>query len=81
MTSSLLLKLVHGLSLILGQALARAIYARCEIIILDDSFSALDGRTESRILQSLFGPHGLFKKTQTTVFLITNASRSIIFSL
>ena len=52
------------------------IYARCEIIILDDSFSALDGKTENHIVENLLGSGGQFKKMGTTVFLVTNASKS-----
>jgi len=59
-----------------SQALARVLYARCEIVVLDDGFSALDGKTEGRIVESLFGPTGHFKKMGTTVFFITSASRS-----
>jgi ABC-type nitrate/sulfonate/bicarbonate transport system ATPase subunit len=57
------------------QALARAVYARCEIVVLDDPFSALDGKTESNIAENLLGPHGLFKSMGTTVFLITNSGK------
>ncbi|KAK1639348.1 P-loop containing nucleoside triphosphate hydrolase protein [Colletotrichum phormii] len=68
----------RGLNLSGGQrqrvALARAIYARSEIVILDDSFSALDGKTESRVVESLFGSAGHFKKTGTTVFLVTHST-------
>ncbi|KAF6805035.1 hypothetical protein CMUS01_14711 [Colletotrichum musicola] len=68
----------RGLNLSGGQrqrvALARAVYARCEIVLLDDSFSALDGKTESQIMNNLFGVEGHFKKTRTTVFLITNST-------
>lgn len=56
-----------------SKALARAVYARCEIIILDDPISALDGRTESCIVENLLGPQGLFKRMGTTVFLITSS--------
>jgi hypothetical protein len=62
--------------LIRMQALARVVYARCEIVVLDDSLSALDGNTENRIVENLLGPEGLFKKMGTTIFLITNASKS-----
>ncbi|KAL2880163.1 hypothetical protein SGCOL_004548 [Colletotrichum sp. CLE4] len=55
-------------------ALARAIYARSEIVILDDSFSALDGKTESRVVESLFGSAGHFKRTGTAVFLVTHST-------
>ncbi|KAL6875904.1 P-loop containing nucleoside triphosphate hydrolase protein [Trichoderma longibrachiatum] len=68
----------RGLNLSGGQrqrvALARAIYARCDIVILDDSFSALDGKTENRIVENLLGPDGHFRKMGTTVFLISNAA-------
>ncbi|OHF02462.1 hypothetical protein CORC01_02157 [Colletotrichum orchidophilum] len=68
----------RGLNLSGGQrqrvALARTIYARCEIVILDDSFSALDGKTESRIVEKLLGSGGHFKKTGTTVFLVTHST-------
>ncbi|KAK2012789.1 P-loop containing nucleoside triphosphate hydrolase protein [Colletotrichum eremochloae] len=68
----------RGLNLSGGQrqrvALARAVYARCEILFLDDSFSALDGRTESQIVSNLLGPAGFFRKTGTTVFLVTNSA-------
>lgn len=51
-------------------------YARCAILVLDDSFSALDGRTESRILDNLLGPSGILRDMGTTVFLITNSGMS-----
>ncbi|GAB1312726.1 ATP-dependent bile acid permease [Madurella fahalii] len=65
----------RGLNLSGGQrqrvALARAVYARCELVLLDDCLSALDGKTESRIVENLLGPEGLFRKTGTTAFLVT----------
>ncbi|TDZ49871.1 ABC transporter gloK [Colletotrichum trifolii] len=67
----------HGLNLSGGQrqrvALARAIYARYEVVILDDSFSALDGETESNIVESLLGADGYFRRRGTTVILITSS--------
>lgn len=42
-------------------------------MLLDDSFSALDGKTESRVVENLLGPNGLFKKTGTTVFLVVTS--------
>jgi ABC-type methionine transport system ATPase subunit len=62
------------------QALARAVYARCEIVLLDDSFSALDGKTESCIVNNLLGPGGLFRQMRTTVCLITNSGMSKLSS-
>lgn len=52
-------------------ALARALYARPEIMILDDVFSALDKATEEHIFQALFGGNGLLNGK--TTILATNA--------
>ncbi|TQV93218.1 ABC multidrug transporter [Cordyceps javanica] len=66
----------RGITLSGGQkqriALARAIFAREDIIILDDTLSALDASTQRHITNSLFGPNGLFKELGTTVVLITH---------
>lgn len=70
----------RGLNLSGGQrqrvALARALYARCDIMLLDDSFSALDGKTERQIVDNLIGSEGYFKKAGVTAFIITNSSKS-----
>jgi len=58
-----------------SQALARAVYARRNLIILDDVLSALDATTERHIVDNLIGPHGLFKELGATVLLITHASK------
>ncbi|KAK6082594.1 ABC transporter [Seiridium cupressi] len=66
-----------GMNLSGGQkqriALARALYARPDILLLDDTLSGLDGRTENQAVENLFGPGGLIHKLGTTVFLITDA--------
>ncbi|KAF6516220.1 hypothetical protein HZS61_003423 [Fusarium oxysporum f. sp. conglutinans] len=55
----------QGLKLSGGQrqrlALARAIYARCEIVLLDDSFSALDHKTERQVISNLVETQGHFQ--------------------
>ncbi|OTB18548.1 hypothetical protein K445DRAFT_315377 [Daldinia sp. EC12] len=56
-------------------ALARAIFSRPEILILDDPFSALDGSTEHQIVEALFGPEGLLRKLRITVVLISNSTQ------
>jgi len=54
-------------------ALARAIYARPDIALLDDCFSALDANTASAVFDGLFGfqHEGFLNKTGT--ILVTHA--------
>jgi ATP-binding cassette subfamily C (CFTR/MRP) protein 1 len=65
-----------GVSLSGGQrarlALARAVYARREIMLLDDVFSALDTNTRETIYSRLLGQHGLLRELGTTVVLVTH---------
>ncbi|OQD99550.1 hypothetical protein PENSOL_c006G04539 [Penicillium solitum] len=66
-----------GISLSGGQkqrvALARMMYAKSELMIIDDGFSGLDPETEEIVFTRLFGKSGLFRQLQTTVLLVTNA--------
>jgi ABC-type bacteriocin/lantibiotic exporter with double-glycine peptidase domain len=57
------------------QALARALFARCHLVLLDDCFSGLDGETESKVFNNLFGPTGLFRRLKSTVVLVSNSSK------
>lgn len=54
--------------------LARALYARAEVLLLDDVLSALDERTANSIVEKLFHPNGLLRKLGTTIVLVTHAS-------
>lgn len=69
----------RGLSLSGGQrqriSLARTVYARKSIVLLDDIFSALDAKTESKVFDRLFSPRGIFRKLGTTVILATHAGK------
>ncbi|KAI0189383.1 putative ABC transporter [Xylaria flabelliformis] len=69
----------RGLNLSGGQrqrvALARALFARCDLLLLDDTFSGLDGDTERIIFNHLFGSIGLLRQLKTTVVLISNSSQ------
>jgi ATP-binding cassette subfamily C (CFTR/MRP) protein 1 len=59
-------------------ALARAVYQRCRLLVLDDTFSALDGKTEQQVITNLLSPdypHGLLRELGTTVFWITNSQQ------
>jgi ATP-binding cassette subfamily C (CFTR/MRP) protein 1 len=66
-----------GISLSGGQkqrlALARAVYARKDILMLDDVFSGLDADTEEHIFRKLFSKTGLLRRNKTTVVLVTHA--------
>ncbi|KAJ7653006.1 P-loop containing nucleoside triphosphate hydrolase protein [Mycena rosella] len=48
-------------------AIARAVYARTDLVLLDDVFSALDGETEAHVFASLFGPDGMLKGKTTVL--------------
>ncbi|OJJ95656.1 hypothetical protein ASPACDRAFT_1875772 [Aspergillus aculeatus ATCC 16872] len=54
-------------------SLARAIYARRSVYILDDILSGLDATTEAKILQRLLGPTGLLRRNGSTTVLATHA--------
>ena len=56
-------------------ALARALYARKKIFLLDGVFSALDNVTKKVIMTRLFGKSGLFRQLNSTVVLVTNESK------
>nr|AAP78734.1 ABC transporter [Alternaria brassicae] len=70
-----------GIALSGGQsqriALARAVYAQKDIIILDDCLSGLDGQTENRIWHSLFGHEGLLKRCRTTVLVASSSAKRL----
>ncbi|KAK7711280.1 hypothetical protein SLS64_005302 [Diaporthe eres] len=56
-------------------SLARAVYARRSLILIDDALSGLDASTEETVFESLFGTKGLLRGTDTTVILVTNSVR------
>nr|QIW91876.1 TRT [Phialomyces arenicola] len=58
-------------------ALARALYARETLVILDDVFSGLDAKTEQTVFSSLFGPDGILRQGDTTTVLATNSIRNV----
>ncbi|TVY94269.1 ABC transporter, partial [Lachnellula willkommii] len=73
-----------GISLSGGQsqriALARALYARKDLIILDDVLSGLDAETENRVFHSLLGRHGLLRKQCTTVLMASSSVKRISYA-
>ncbi|KAE8374500.1 P-loop containing nucleoside triphosphate hydrolase protein [Aspergillus bertholletiae] len=73
-----------GIALSGGQsqriALARAVYARKDIIVLDDVFSSLDATTEEHIFQHLIGTHGLLRSIGSTILLSSSSVKRAPFA-
>lgn len=53
------------------KALARSIYSRKPILLLDDVFSALDNTTARLVFKRLLGEDGILRKSGATVVLAT----------
>ncbi|KAJ5513372.1 P-loop containing nucleoside triphosphate hydrolase protein [Penicillium fimorum] len=58
-------------------ALARAVYARKKLLLLDDIFSALDRKTKGNIIARLLGIDGLLRKTKSTIVLVTHEMKQL----
>ncbi|KAI0531750.1 P-loop containing nucleoside triphosphate hydrolase protein [Xylaria digitata] len=58
-------------------SIARAVYSRKPIAILDDVLSGLDAVTEETVFRGVFGINGLFKKIGTTVILATHSVKRL----
>lgn len=43
-------------------SLARAVYANCDIYLLDDPLSAVDAHVGKHIFENVVGPNGVLKK-------------------
>ncbi|KAK2033917.1 ABC transporter [Colletotrichum zoysiae] len=73
-----------GISMSGGQthrlAIARALYAREELVLLDDVFSGLDSGTEDIVFNGLFGSDGLLGDTDTTVVLASSDTHRLSFA-
>ncbi|KAH8201947.1 hypothetical protein TruAng_003860 [Truncatella angustata] len=74
----------NGVNLSGGQrqrvSMARAVYSRCRLVLLDDTFSGLDSHTVELTAGRLFGPEGLFVRNQTTVIIATHSSAVLAFA-
>ncbi|KAF2267153.1 hypothetical protein CC78DRAFT_566318 [Lojkania enalia] len=70
-----------GIALSGGQsqriALARAVYAQKDIIVLDDCLSGLDTQTENRVWHSLFGREGLLRRCRSTVLIASSSAKRL----
>ncbi|KAJ3569671.1 hypothetical protein NPX13_g6005 [Xylaria arbuscula] len=58
-------------------SVARAVYSRKPIAILDDILSGLDAVTEENVFRGVFGKNGLFRKIGTTVILATHSIKRL----
>ncbi|EQB45580.1 ABC transporter [Colletotrichum gloeosporioides Cg-14] len=56
-------------------ALARAVYARKRIVILDDIFSGMDARTAHHVSTYLIGRDGLLRRQRASVIIATHSHR------
>ena len=57
------------------QAIARAVYSKKSIIILDDVFSGMDATTEHFVFNRLLGSEGLLRIGGATVIIATHAGQ------
>ncbi|CEJ91185.1 hypothetical protein VHEMI06915 [[Torrubiella] hemipterigena] len=66
-----------GVSLSGGQkqrlSLARALYSRKNLLVLDDILSGLDARSAKHVVKQVLGPDGVCKKHGITVIMATHA--------
>jgi ABC-type multidrug transport system fused ATPase/permease subunit len=66
-----------GMSLSGGQknrvSLARALYARKPVVVVDDVLSGLDKTTEKLVFSRVFGRNGLLRQMQCTIVLATHS--------
>ncbi|KAH8425873.1 putative ABC multidrug transporter [Aspergillus melleus] len=73
-----------GIALSGGQsqriALARAVYARKDIVILDDVLSSLDATTEDHVFHHLIGTHGLLRSIGSTVIFASSSVKRIPYA-
>lgn len=57
------------------KSLARAVYSKREVLLLDDPFRGLDAHTEDQIFHNLLGQQGLLRKSGITVVFVTSTGR------
>jgi ATP-binding cassette, subfamily C (CFTR/MRP), member 1 len=73
-----------GIALSGGQsqrlALARAIYAQRELIIIDDALSGLDANTENHVFHSLLGEDGLLRRCRATVLIAASSAKRVPYA-
>ena len=61
-------------------ALARAIYSRKTVIMMDDPFSGLDAATENQIFHNLLGTSGLLREIGATVIVASSSVKRVPYA-
>jgi ABC-type multidrug transport system fused ATPase/permease subunit len=61
-------------------ALARAIYSRKNVIMMDDPFSGLDASTENQIFHNLLGTSGLLREIGATVIVASSTVKRVPYA-
>lgn len=61
-------------------ALARAIYSRKTVIMMDDPFSGLDASTENQIFHNLLGTSGLLREIGATVIVASSTVKRVPYA-
>ncbi|KAK4157426.1 ABC transporter [Chaetomidium leptoderma] len=73
-----------GIALSGGQsqriALARAVYARRKIVIMDDVLGGLDTTTEHHVFHSLLGKEGILREMHSTVLVVSSSAKRLPYS-
>lgn len=63
-------------NLTIAQSVARAVYSRKKLVILDDVLSGLDSMTEEIVFKRVIGPNGLLRKIGASIILATHSGKS-----
>ena len=66
-----------GASLIMVQSVARAVYSRRKLVLLDDVLSGLDSLTEETLFKRVIGRNGLLRGVGATVVLATHSGKNL----
>ena len=70
-----------GISLSGGQrkriCLARAIYCKPDVAVLDDPLSGVDSVTEEQVVREVFGQNGIFRNIKTTVVFASQSDQHL----
>ncbi|OJJ66207.1 hypothetical protein ASPBRDRAFT_49106 [Aspergillus brasiliensis CBS 101740] len=61
-------------------ALARAIYSRKTLLVLDDALSAVDSKTAQYVAEALFGVNGVCRRIGVAVMMATHSDQHLRFA-